>query len=1641
MEKELKLHSPVGTEPAIFTWPLASSDKDDENNEIVETIRWVRADYPDLDYALANHILQDYDTKSYESMKNLCDKYNRTIDSFKNLQCYNIAVEDPERLNQYEPFSPEVYGETSYELVDQMIKSVNFTEDDYFIDLGSGVGQVVLQVAASTPCKMCYGIEKAEFPAKYATTMEKECKKWMKWYGKKHGDFLIQKGDFLEEDVKEKINNATVIFVNNFAFGPQVDHQLKLRFANMKEGAKIVSSKAFCPLNFRITDRNLSDIGTIMHVAELSPLSGAVSWTGKPFAYFVHTIDRTLLEKYFLKLKNPKMKDDEEVRRDRRGRLLEKKVNEMNKDEIKNGVLKPKKGKDNCSAIRTIDFDSNSNASTIISDTTDENIQVQGPTTRRQWSELVSKPKSDSASMVASSNEEEDSIISEATTGSLSQSNIELDVEMAQKVKEMKKNQTTKRLQNGRHKRKRDVPNGRAKRTNFSTAKSRAANRNKKKEKVLALDSLNLLHTHTLMSTSNSASPENQRNWNDRSMTGVSSSCFKAMTQDHTISRLETEQALHQLLELFKQQYSQFMSYMQTPQYRISLQQQIEQEREKQQKLKAKVQQLDKHICSIQKESVGHLQARLKELGIQASTPAEFLLQAKRIVLEHKELEGQVSTVEQQIKHLEKISLLDGGTSVLADKTTKLNGIKNGYHTTEPLPDIIMKEVNASYTQKKKLISKVKQLEAEVTELERKNNGLQKENRIKVEQENRIKIEEENKIKVEQIKTEKKKIQKAATSDKSGIDIKTVIHPTITQSAAQYVHTKTQASSNTHTISGKVNHSIYIEPKKERIPTTGSTQVNMPTFRSLLQATGEQMKNQEESKRKIQILMNPSPKIGSKTSAKPIKPNPVQLNGAHKIVYLVKDNTVPAIGTNRTLLNTIKDVNARPSLPISIPLDHLPKDELREKIKNSSVKPDVNDKPKQIIEMDSMYSPISRPSSQGSTTDTAEEPPPHYQPEQKIFPQTKHPNYIIYPMASKPSNFTVNNFVENVVKNEMGRSQKQQIIFNGAKKESQPVNSSQSDKILAETLLQMSKAQSKAPTGQQFPSYVTKVYVAQQNTNVTNSADNQKLKRKQSDSAQSPERRKMPYKPSVNSSPLSSIPSLMSIATRPIGITALNSPEKISSEKPIVHTSNNKNNLKRTPTNGYTTNELWKSPDKFDRFDALVALASSELGGNQTPIKKISPKKYGPKTPPGSPPSKRKSRRSRSSSSDTSSSRSRSSSCSGCSSRSRSRSYSSRSRSRSSSSCSSRSSVSIKRSNKSASVKTSNPGNQLPYYSNNKPPIAMSSMNYIPNNNIILSQQLNTGVNHHLSNSASSLLHQQAISQQLNNQATSLLNQQASSNGAIINQQASSNGAIINQQSSGPLLATPSNPGGPLLATPSNSVGSYVQNGSNYCLVNSNAHLNGGGMVLMGGPSGNAPIQNTVPILPGTSLSNNVVLLSFSQQNGGQIVRTPTPTNTVPVGKKKLVENLPQPPPPPHTLLGIGGYKSKQPNTSPQRFNVPDMTRPPPNINLSPNTAGHNKSPGPSPLNDPRPMFINHQVMTRPHQENLGLRHNSPHHRPYNPSEIGFTGQQHVQSANKYRQNLPPNQLGDCARFTQNPRFNMTNVRPRFNSTAQQGWH
>lgn len=213
-------------------------------------------------------------------MKLLCELYNNSVDRILdnnptihhripkkpsiNLvqhiihQAYNQSVIDPDKLNSYEPFSAEVYGETSFDFVRQMIEEIKVKDEDVFIDLGSGVGQVVLQVAALTNAKLCIGIEKADVPATYADGMSSAFKFWMNWYGKQFSEYHLMKGDFFNEKYRDTINNGTFIFVNNYAFGPEVDHKLKLRFQELKDGARIVSSKPFCSKFFRISDRTLN---------------------------------------------------------------------------------------------------------------------------------------------------------------------------------------------------------------------------------------------------------------------------------------------------------------------------------------------------------------------------------------------------------------------------------------------------------------------------------------------------------------------------------------------------------------------------------------------------------------------------------------------------------------------------------------------------------------------------------------------------------------------------------------------------------------------------------------------------------------------------------------------------------------------------------------------------------------------------------------------------------------------------------------------------------------------------------------------------------------------------------------------------------------------------------------------------------------------------------------------------------------------------------------------------------------------------------------------------------------------------------------------------------------------------------------
>ncbi|XP_069960918.1 histone-lysine N-methyltransferase, H3 lysine-79 specific isoform X3 [Cherax quadricarinatus] len=725
---ELKLHSPAGVEAIIFHWPLTSgsgADKHDGAYEIVETIRWVCEDVPELKRAMEVNILSDYDTRSYESMRQLCDKYNRAIDSVLQLekgtslpatrfnkrpsrgmlkhiltQIYNHAVVDPEKLNQYEPFSPEVYGETSFELICQMIDQIHITEDDMFVDLGSGVGQVVLQMAALTSCKICVGIEKAETPCKYATEMDRLYTKWMRWYGKRHSEYKLMKGDFLKKEHREGITGSSIVFVNNFAFGPNVDHMLKEVFADLKDGARIVSSKSFCPLNFRITDRNLSDIGTIMHVSELSPLKGSVSWTGKPVSYFLHIIDRTKLERYFQRLKNPKLREDESpgVRRVRR---------DLNKASI--------------------------NSETSSNNSSDQNKDLDdpiiGPTTRRAWNDWCS-----SSTLVNSSSSAKTTPKGSSCRSSADENDENVNNGATRHTSAGTRRRNTQRRAAASKPSIVDDPDPPVatrgpRRTTLGNSRRGGKRSHRSGKKPIKINGLDLLHTQTLLSTNSDDTAGKSPTFKDPAPGCVDQklSLFTPSTvsgilrhEELPIPPSDTPYALEVLLDVFRQQFLNMLDSIKKPEYKDFVMQQIEAEKEKNKSLKSRAAQLERQIKVLIDDSVALLRSRISELGMTAANPEDLLNRAKEIVWRHKELQANVSSLQQQVTSAEdeQDKLVRLRQHEIINKYRR-NGLVNGSldvsHLTQ---EFILREISQTLSQRKKLHSQVSRLESEVNNLE-----------------------------------------------------------------------------------------------------------------------------------------------------------------------------------------------------------------------------------------------------------------------------------------------------------------------------------------------------------------------------------------------------------------------------------------------------------------------------------------------------------------------------------------------------------------------------------------------------------------------------------------------------------------------------------------------------------------------------------------------------------------------------------------------------------------------------------------------------------------------------------------------------------------------------------------------------------
>jgi len=215
-------------------------------------------------------------------------------------QAYERTIENPRVLNQYKGFSKEVYGETNPILINDIItKHLVLRPGDVFIDLGSGIGNVVFQVAAQTQCTS-YGIELKDNPSRLAGVIQREAEARCRYYHKGVGNIFQRQGDFLGDESTSKIlARANVVFVNNFAFEAETNQGLLLQFLNLREGARIICFKEFSAATNRITAYNHNDVGGIFKTERIEFWANdGVSWTSKHIHFFVHVVDRTGVKEF-----------------------------------------------------------------------------------------------------------------------------------------------------------------------------------------------------------------------------------------------------------------------------------------------------------------------------------------------------------------------------------------------------------------------------------------------------------------------------------------------------------------------------------------------------------------------------------------------------------------------------------------------------------------------------------------------------------------------------------------------------------------------------------------------------------------------------------------------------------------------------------------------------------------------------------------------------------------------------------------------------------------------------------------------------------------------------------------------------------------------------------------------------------------------------------------------------------------------------------------------------------------------------------------------------------------------------------------------------------------------------------------------
>ncbi|POM69270.1 Histone methyltransferase [Phytophthora palmivora] len=199
----------------------------------------------------------------------------------------DLSMEDFRRLM--------TYGEVTVEsFATRVLPMLNLDADDVFFDLGCGTGKILVQTALQTPCKRAIGIELMQ-------NRVQEGHKALNRLKEREISILhdkqieIFRGDIFVPPEEARLMDATVVFINNVMFGPQLMLKVLQLLSEMPKLRCVITLRKICE---RHGNEKCSRAGNYCVSYVQPPIEEEidVSWADKTSVYFYECLDYKIKE-------------------------------------------------------------------------------------------------------------------------------------------------------------------------------------------------------------------------------------------------------------------------------------------------------------------------------------------------------------------------------------------------------------------------------------------------------------------------------------------------------------------------------------------------------------------------------------------------------------------------------------------------------------------------------------------------------------------------------------------------------------------------------------------------------------------------------------------------------------------------------------------------------------------------------------------------------------------------------------------------------------------------------------------------------------------------------------------------------------------------------------------------------------------------------------------------------------------------------------------------------------------------------------------------------------------------------------------------------------------------------------------------